>query len=61
MNTDSGIVNTDSGDPGKVFMINRNYRSRSSGIDVHVPSETPFTIARNTQKWPGKVFWIDVC
>lgn len=35
MNSDSGIVNTDSGKIGKVFTLNQNERSRSAGIGVH--------------------------
>jgi hypothetical protein len=39
VNTDSGMMNTDSGKSGKVFTFNQNERSRSTGIGVHVEPE----------------------
>ena len=48
MNSDSGMVNTDSGKCGKVFTLNQNGCSRSSGIGVHVEPEWVFTMGRNT-------------
>jgi len=39
VNIDSGKVNSDSGNPEKVFTLNRNERSRSTRIGVHVEPE----------------------
>jgi len=36
--------------PRKVFTMRRNQRSRSSGIGVHDPPESVFTIGRNLQR-----------
>src|SRR5690606_32641546 len=43
----SGIVNTDSGNPAKVFTINQNGCSPSARIGVHDQSESVFTMGRN--------------
>ncbi|MGB5179900.1 MAG: hypothetical protein WBP44_14370 [Gammaproteobacteria bacterium] len=32
-------MNSDSGNPGKVFTLNRNERSRSTGMGVHLGPE----------------------
>ena len=47
VNSDSGMVNTDSGKTGKVFTINQNRCSRSAGIGVQVEPEWVFTMGRN--------------
>ena len=47
VNSDSGIVNTDSGKSRKVFTLNRNGRSRSAGTGVHVEPEWVFMMGRN--------------
>ena len=49
MNTDSGMMNSDSGNPEKVFTLNRNERSRSTRIGVHVEPEWVFILGRNMQ------------
>ena len=50
VNTDSGIVNGDSGNCRKVFTIDRNERSRFSGITVHDKPKWVFTMSRSTQQ-----------
>jgi len=47
VNTHSGMMNSDSGNPGKVFTLNRNERSRSTRIGVHVEPEWVFILGRN--------------
>ena len=49
VNADSGSVNTDSGNCRKVFTIDRNERSRFSGICVHDKPEWVFTMSRSMQ------------
>ena len=49
MNSDSGMVNSDSGKTGKVFIFRRIEFSRSPGISVHVEPEWVFTMGRITQ------------
>jgi hypothetical protein len=39
VNTDSGSMNSNSGQAGKVFTLNQNERSRSTRIGVHVKPE----------------------
>ena len=50
MNTHSGIVNTDSGNPVKVFTIDQNGCSPSARISVHDQSESVFMMGRNMQE-----------
>ena len=52
VNTDSGMMNTDSGNAGKVFTLNRNERSRTTRLGVHVEPEWLFTLGRNMRKRP---------
>ena len=47
MNSDSGIVNTHSGEWQKVFTFKQNRCSRSSRITVHVRPEWVFTLLQN--------------
>ena len=47
MNTDSGKLNSDSGNPEKVFTLNRNERSCSTRMGVHVEPKWAFILGRN--------------
>jgi hypothetical protein len=47
MNSHSGILNTDSGNPIKVFSLNQNGCSCSARIGVHVESEWVFRMGQN--------------
>jgi len=49
VNAHSEIVNADSDSRRKSFIFDRNLRSTSFGIRVHLPSESLFIIARNMQ------------
>ena len=51
VNTDSGMMNTDSGNAGKVFTLNRNERSRTTRLGVHVEPEWLFTLGRNMHEY----------
>jgi len=46
-NNVSGSMNSNSGKTGKVFTLNRNERSRTTRIGVHIEPEWLFTLSRN--------------
>jgi hypothetical protein len=48
VNTDSGMVNSDSGKPGKLFTLNQNRCSGSPRFGVHIQPVWVFTLGRNT-------------
>ena len=49
MNTQSGMVNTQSGNWTKVFTMNRIECSRTIGLGVHDKPDWVFTMGRNMQ------------
>ena len=50
MNTQSGMVNTQSGNWVKVFTMNRIGCSRTIGLGVHDKADWVFTMGRNMQR-----------
>jgi hypothetical protein len=57
VNSDSGIVNTYSGERQKTFTFEQNRCSRSIRIAVHVRPEWVFTLVQNMQ---GGFLWVRV-
>jgi hypothetical protein len=49
VNTQSGMVNTQSGNWAKVFTMNRIGCSRTTGLGVHDKADWMFTMGRNMQ------------
>ena len=60
MNSDSGMLNTDSGNCRKVFSLNQNDCSRSTRIGVHVESDWVFRLGQKMHH-AGNVDGVSLC